>query len=124
MTVRQVVRSAGVVLAYAAMGLACLVLVGVLADRGAALTALLAARAVLVTAGLVAIGVVTARGRGTGAHTLLAVLGYAACPAAWVGRAFLSQLWFAPGPATVALDAVAWLAVVLAARVVVTRTRA
>ncbi|MEO9321865.1 hypothetical protein ABFT23_00135 [Nocardioides sp. C4-1] len=57
-----------------------------------------------------------AAGRGVLPHLALAgVLAYAAFPATWVGRALVGQLVVDPGPATVAIDLVLWVGVVLVA---------
>lgn len=43
------------------------------------------------------------------------LVAYAISPAAWAGRALIAQLFWDPGVATVVLDLVLWMAVVVAA---------
>lgn len=111
----HLLRSAGLVLAYAAVGFCGLVITGALTGTAASGGALLFARAVIVAAGLAGVTVFAARRRGLGVLVLLAALGYAACPAAWVGRALLAQAVWSPGPVAILADLVLWLAVVAGA---------
>ncbi|CAI9415455.1 hypothetical protein [Nocardioides sp. T2.26MG-1] len=50
-----------------------------------------------------------------GRVAVTAALAYAISPAAWAGRALVAQLFLDPGIATVILDLVLWVAVVVAA---------
>jgi len=117
-------RSVGLVVAYAAAGLLAVLVAGLLAARVPDTGRLLAARAVLVTVGLVAVTLVTDGRRPLRTLLALAVAGYALCPATWVGRTYLAQLWFAPGALTVAIDLVAWVAVAAATGAALRRRRA
>lgn len=92
--------------------------VGMIAVAGLPLVAALALKALLVALVLM---VVTWRGMGDGPRTrwhvvlvtLAATVGFVADPFTWAGRTFLGQLFAPAGGATLVLDLVVWLLVVV-----------
>ncbi|QAY63503.1 hypothetical protein ET495_09830 [Xylanimonas allomyrinae] len=109
---RLIASGAGIVLSYAVVPFAILVVIAVLTRSTSDLDGVLALKAVAITASLVAITMATDRRWHPAVLLGLAAAGLAANPSTWAARTYLAQLWVEPGPTAIIIDAIAWLAVV------------
>lgn len=116
-TGRAVARGAGLALLYAVVGLvvslvSVFVALSALDAGDEGVQRALVLRAVLVAVLLAVVTLFSDRDRPLVQLLGIALAGYAINPMTWQGRAFLGQLWFEPGLATILVDGVAWLAIV------------
>ncbi|WP_277208343.1 hypothetical protein [Isoptericola croceus] len=111
-TPSKIARAVGLTVTYAVAGLVGMIIAGLLALPEEDVQQALVLRAVVVGALLVLVTLLTDRRRPLPVLLGVAFASYALNPATWIGRAFLAQLWFEPGVATVLVDGAAWLGVV------------
>jgi|GEM_PF-3679094 len=113
-TIGSTGRTIGLVVTYVAAGVVGATMAGLLAVPDADVQRGLVLRAVLVGVLLVLVTLGTDRRRALPTLAAIAAVAYVLDPATWGGRALLAQLWLEPGPATILIDGIVWVALVVA----------